>query len=157
MKSTLIVLVLAGAAAALAHADGKEGHGAHETDFGRKGDPKKVTRTVQIGMADTMRYSPSELKLRRGETVKFVVRNNGKVDHEMVLGTMKSLKEHAEMMKKQPGMHHDESHSVDVAPGKSATFVWRFTKAGTFHFGCFEPGHFEAGMVGRIEVVDAPR
>jgi uncharacterized cupredoxin-like copper-binding protein len=124
---------------------------AHD-DFGRPGDPKKATRTVRIGMADTMRYTPSELKVRPGETVKFVVHNNGKVDHEMVLGTMQALKEHAEMMKRHPGMHHDDSHSVDVAPGKFAILVWQFTKAGTFHFGCFEPGHFEAGMVGKIEV-----
>jgi uncharacterized cupredoxin-like copper-binding protein len=126
-------------------------------DFGRAGDPKKATRTVHIGMADTMRYTPSELKVRRGETVKFIVRNDGKVIHEMVLGTMQTLKEHAEMMKKHPGMHHDDAHSVDVAPKKSATLVWQFTKAGTFHFGCFEPGHFEAGMIGKIEVVENPK
>jgi uncharacterized cupredoxin-like copper-binding protein len=124
---------------------------AHD-DFGQPGDPKKVTRTVRIGMADTMRYTPSELTVRRGETIKFVIRNNGKVDHEMVLGTLQVLKEHAEMMKKHPGMEHDHSHSVDVAPGKSKAIVWRFSKAGTFHYGCFEPGHFEAGMIGKVTV-----
>jgi uncharacterized cupredoxin-like copper-binding protein len=124
---------------------------AHE-EFGKAGDPKKVTRTVRIGMADTMRYSPSELNIRRGETVKFIVRNNGKQDHEMVLGTLKDLKEHAEMMKKHPGMEHDESHMVDLKPGKTGILIWQFTRAGTFHFGCFEPGHFEAGMIGRIVV-----
>lgn len=125
--------------------------GAHD-DFGRPGDPKKATRTIRIGMADTMRYTPSELNVRRGETVRLLVRNNGKVDHEMVLGTMSTLKEHAEMMKKHPGMEHADPHSVDVAPGKSATLVWQFTKAGIFHFGCFEPGHFEAGMIGKVVV-----
>jgi len=90
--------------------------------------------------------------VKRGETVRFVVSNKGKVVHELVLGTMDDLKAHSEMMKKHPGMEHDEANAADVDPGKSGALVWRFTKAGTFHFGCFEPGHFEAGMVGRITV-----
>jgi uncharacterized cupredoxin-like copper-binding protein len=81
------------------------------------------------------------------------VRNDGKVKHEMVIGTMEELKTHAEMMKKHPGMEHDEPHIAHVAPGKNETLVWQFTKAGTFYFGCLEPGHFEAGMVGQIRVV----
>jgi uncharacterized cupredoxin-like copper-binding protein len=123
-------------------------------DFGRKGDPKKVTRTISIGMADTMRYSPSELEIQRGETVKFVVRNHGKLEHEMVIGTLKDLKTHADMMKQHPGMKHDELFAIDVGPGRTKTVVWQFTRGGTFHFGCFEPGHFEAGMVGKILVVE---
>jgi uncharacterized cupredoxin-like copper-binding protein len=122
-------------------------------DFGRAGDPKKVTRIVRIGMADTMRFSPSELTVKRGETIKFVVRNSGKVRHEMVIGTLEELKAHAELMKKHPGMEHDEPHMAHVAPGKIETLVWQFTKAGTFYFGCLEPGHFEAGMIGKLEVV----
>ena len=134
---------------ALALAGGVRAH----DDFGRPGDPKKATRTVRIGMADTMRFSPAELTIKRGETVKFILRNNGKLDHEMVIGTMQELKAHAEMMKKHPGMEHEEAHMVDVKPGKTGILVWQFTKAGTFHFGCLEPGHFEAGMIGKLEVV----
>ena len=125
---------------------------AHE-DSGRAGDANKATRTVHIGMSDTMRYAPAELTVKRGETVRFVVRNNGKLKHEMVIGTMTELKEHAEMMQKHPGMEHDESSAVDVDPGKTGVLVWQFTKAGVFHFGCLEPGHFEAGMVGKVEVI----
>jgi len=125
---------------------------AHD-DVGRAGDTKKATRTVYVGMADTMRFSPAELKVKRGETIRFVVRNNGKLKHEMVIGTMKELKEHAEMMKKHPGMEHDESSAVDVEPGKTGVLVWQFTKAGVIHFGCLEPGHFEAGMIGKVQVV----
>ena len=124
---------------------------AHE-DFGRPGDPKKATRTVRIGMADTMRFSPPELTIKRGETVKFVVRNHGKVKHEMVIGTLEELKTHAEMMKKHPGMEHDEPYMAHVQPGKKAEIAWRFTKPGEFHFGCLIPGHFEAGMIGKIRV-----
>jgi Cu/Ag efflux protein CusF len=72
----------------------------------------------------------------------------------MVLGTRKELEEHAEMMRKHPGMEHDEPHMLHVAPGRSGEMGWRFTKAGEFMYGCLEPGHFEAGMVGSIVVTE---
>ena len=125
-----------------------------EKAFGREGDPKKTSRTIQINMADTMRYSPSEIHVKTGETVRFQVKNSGKVMHEIVLGTMKELKEHAELMKKFPGMEHDEPYMAHVAPGKTERIVWQFTKAGEFYYGCLIPGHFEAGMVGKINVIE---
>ena len=123
-----------------------------ETTFGREGDPKKITRTIAVGMTDAMRYSPMEITVQRGETVRFIAKNTGKVMHEMVLGTMQALKEHAELMKKFPGMEHDEPHMAHVKPGKSEHLVWQFTKAGAFYYGCLMPGHFEAGMVGKVIV-----
>lgn len=123
-----------------------------ETAFGRTGDPKRVTRTVRIGMADTLRFTPAAFDVKRGETIRFEVTNSGRVLHEMVLGTLQDLKEHAQMMQKHPGMEHDEPYMAHVAPGKTATIVWQFTKAGEFHFGCLVPGHFEAGMVGKVTV-----
>ena len=123
-----------------------------EMAFGREGDPKKVTRTVQVDMSDRMRFTPAAMAVKQGETVKFIIRNSGKVMHEFVLGSMKELKVHAELMKRHPGMEHDEPYMVHVAPGKTGTIVWQFTRGGDFHFGCLIPGHFEAGMIGRIEV-----
>ena len=123
-----------------------------EKAFGKEGNPKKVSRTVKIDMADTMRYSPSEITVKRGETIRFEAKNSGKVMHEIVLGTMKELKEHAELMKKHPGMEHDEPYMAHVAPGKTERFVWQFTKPGEFFYGCLIPGHFEAGMMGRVNV-----
>jgi uncharacterized cupredoxin-like copper-binding protein len=123
-----------------------------ETPFGREGDPAKAARTVNIGMSDELRFVPAELTVRRGETVRFRVRNSGQVMHEMVLGTLQDLKEHAEMMKKYPAMKHHAPYMAHVAPGKTETMVWQFTKAGEFHYGCLVPGHFEAGMVGTLIV-----
>ena len=123
-----------------------------EYAFGREGNSKKTTRTIHINMADTMRFTPSVLTIKRGTTVNFVVRNNGKLMHEMVIGTMKELKQHAEIMRRHPGMEHDEPHMTHVAPGKTGAIVWQFTNAGEFHFGCLEPGHLEAEMVGKIIV-----
>jgi uncharacterized cupredoxin-like copper-binding protein len=125
---------------------------AEEKPFGRAADPKKANRTIRVDMSDRMRFSPAELEVRRNDTVRFVVKNSGKQMHEMVLGTMQELKEHAELMRKHPGMEHDESWMAHVAPGKTADLGWQFTKPGTYYYGCLIPGHFEAGMMGKVVV-----
>src|SRR5688572_4008440 len=123
-----------------------------ETAFGREGDAKKVSRTIAVDMSDQMRFKPAGLPVKQGETIRFRVKNSGKVMHEMVLGTMADLKEHAELMQKHPGMEHEEPYMAHVAPGKTETMVWQFSTVGEFHYGCLVPGHFEAGMFGRILV-----
>jgi len=101
-----------------------------ETAFGKTGDATKAARTIRVDMSDKMRFSPASISVKQGETVKFVVRNSGKTLHEFVLGTMPELREHAELMKKHPGMEHDEPYMAHVAPGKTQTVIWQFTKAG---------------------------
>ncbi len=123
-----------------------------EHAFGKQGNPKKATRIIAIDMSDTMRFGPADITVKQGETVKFVVTNKGKMMHEMVIGTMDELKEHGEMMKKHPGMEHDEPYMSHVSPGKKQDLVWQFTKAGEFYYACLIPGHFQAGMVGKIKV-----
>lgn len=130
----------------------KGGAEMERTDFGQTGDPRKVTRTIPVDASDAMRFTPGELIVKRGETVRFVVTNSGKQMHEMVLGTMAELKEHAALMRKYSEMEHDEPYMVHVAPGKKAQIIWQFTKAGEFHYGCLLPGHFEAGMIGKVIV-----
>jgi uncharacterized cupredoxin-like copper-binding protein len=122
------------------------------TPFGQEGDPGKVTRTIKVGMNDRMRFTPGSIAVKRGDTVKFVVRNDGQVLHEMVLGTPAALKEHAELMKKFPEMEHADANMAHVKPGKAGEIVWQFTKPGEFQFACLQPGHFEAGMVGKVVV-----
>lgn len=125
---------------------------AEERPFGQPGDPARVTRTVTIRMNDKMRYAPARLAVRRGETLRLLVRNDGKALHEIVLGTMDDLKAHAALMREHPGMEHDEPHMAHVAPGTTETMVWTFSRRGTFYYGCLVPGHFETGMVGRVTV-----
>ena len=132
---------------------------AEEKPFGRAGNPKNAARTVRIAMDDQMRFvaaprahGPGDVEVKRGETVRFVVRNDGKVMHEMVLGRMQELKEHAELMRKFPGMEHNEPYMAHVAPGKKGEIVWQFTRAGEFHYACLIPGHLEAGMIAKITV-----
>jgi uncharacterized cupredoxin-like copper-binding protein len=158
--NALAFAVLAlGMSASFAHGD--EEHGAprkfdaskvEPTEFGQEGNPKKVTKTVRVDMTDAMRFTPSDVTVKRGETVKFVVHNDGKVLHEMVLGTKEAIAEHAELMKKFPEMEHADANMAHVKPGKSGEIVWQFTKAGEFKFACLQPGHFEAGMVGKVVV-----
>ncbi|MEW5864055.1 MAG: cupredoxin family protein [Pseudomonadota bacterium] len=149
------------ATGALAHGDSHENTlaaaaaaaAADDKPFGRAGDPKKVSRTIRIDMTDEMEYLPNGLRLRAGETVKITVHNRGRIVHELVLGTMDSLKEHAELMRRHPEMEHAEPYMVHVRPGKTETIVWEFTQPGAFYYGCLIPGHFESGMVGLIRVL----
>ena len=123
-----------------------------QTAFGIGGDPSKVSRTIDMDAHDTFRYSPDQVTVKRGETIRFVMRNKGQILHEMVIGTKKDLQEHAELMKKFPEMEHEAPNMLHVAPGKSGEIVWRFNRAGTFSFACLIAGHFEAGMVGTVIV-----
>lgn len=122
----------------------------HAAAFGKPGKRAKVARTIKVGMDDTMRFSPANIAVKRGETIKFVVKNSGKLKHEIVLGSVKDLKEHAELMRKFPAMEHADPNQVTVAPGKTGVLVWQFTKAGTVDFACLQPGHYEAGMAGKV-------
>jgi len=123
-----------------------------EKAFGKAGDPNKVTRTIRFRMSDKMRFDPSHVTVKQGETIRFKLRNDGKLMHEMVFGTPEELKEHAELMKKFPGMEHDEPYMAHVAPGKTEEIVWQFTKAGEFDFACLIAGHFDGGMMGKVKV-----
>ena len=99
-----------------------------------------------------MRFTPDNVMVKQGETIKFVVKNSGKVKHEMVLGMEKELKEHYEVMKKNPEMEHADENMVTVQPGKSGEIIWQFTKAGKVNFACLQPGHYDAGMKGAVMV-----
>lgn len=131
---------------------------AEQTAFGKAADPRKA-KAVVVHMSDAMRFSPSEIVVKKGDVVRFEVKNDGKVMHEMVLGTKKELAEHAALMKKFPDMEHDEPHMAHVPPGKTGVIGWQFTHPGEFYFACLIPGHYEAGMFGKVTVTDhdAPR
>lgn len=155
--TTLISLTVA--VPAFAHGDedhdkkgAMEQHEDHASALGKPGDPAKIDRTVEIIMSDTMRYSPSRIPVKKGETIRFVLKNEGKLKHEMVLGTIRELKEHAAMMQKMPEMEHADPNMIGVEPGKTGELVWQFTKSGKFDFACLQPGHYEAGMKGKIAV-----
>lgn len=154
MKLTSIITAAAIAfvtSTALAAGNHAGGHGESDA-IGKPGKAANVKRTVTVDMLDTMRFKPDNIIAKQGETIKFIVKNSGKIKHEMVLGTEKELKEHYEIMKKNPEMEHADDNQVTVLPGKSGVIVWQFTKAGKVNFACLQPGHYDAGMKGAVVV-----
>lgn len=154
-RLTLAALLLSAAPSLAIAAPGTPGHG-HETfTAGEPGDPKKPARVVQISMKEDdgkMLFIPDRIEVRRGEQVKFILRNNGEIQHEFMLASRAENDKHAELMKKYPDMEHDDPNGKTLETKKTAELVWKFTKAGEFEFACLIPGHREAGMHGKVVV-----
>ena len=153
MKSRNLLIAIPGILLAMtAMASGKHAGGHDDEAIGKPGVASKVTRTVNVDMKDDMRFHSSNFDVKQGETIRFVAKNSGQVKHEMVLGTEKELKEHYEVMKRNPEMEHADANMVTVAPGMSGEIIWQFTKVGKVDFACLQPGHYDAGMKGLIKV-----
>ena len=122
---------------------------------GEPGDATKPARIVQVTMTEVdgkMLFLPNRIEIKKDEQVKFVLRNNGELDHEFILATTAENLKHAESMKKNPDMEHDDPHGMRLAPKKTDQIVWRFTQVGVFEYSRLIPGHREAGMIGTIVV-----
>jgi uncharacterized cupredoxin-like copper-binding protein len=117
--------------------------------FGSPGEEAEVTKTIQVQATDQFRFVFDRTDIRRGDVVKFVVANLGKLRHEFSIGDVPSQRAHAAMMKKMPGMMHNDPNTTTLEPGETKTLVWKFDKAMSTDlvFACHEPGHYEAGMV----------
>ncbi|EYD71437.1 cupredoxin domain-containing protein [Limimaricola hongkongensis] len=163
MKSLITALALLPfASSALAG----PGHGAAH-GIGEPGDPAKVDRVVEIAM-DEMSYSPASVEVAAGETIRFVVSNEGRLVHEFNLGTPDSWATHEDEMQammregmmsmrrvdhekmQEMGMAHDDPNSLLLEPGESAEIVWTFPEDGQVGYACNVPGHLEAGMKGKV-------
>ena len=172
-------LLLAGCLLALSA--GAMADTAHTYAFGQPASADKATRTVEVVLQD-MSFSPKSLDVKAGETVRFVLVNKGQLLHEFNLGDAAMHAEHQkQMMQMQSsgmlnatgmgkmdhgamdhgamgnmgnmgGMKHDDPNSVLVEPGKTAELTWTFTKASGLEFACNIPGHYQAGMVGKLNV-----
>lgn len=130
--------------------------GHHGYSFGEPGKAAEASRTIAIEANDQMRFIHEPFEIKQGETVRFEVRNSGKVRHEFSIGDAASQRAHALMMKKMPDMQHgDDPSAVTLEPGESKTLVWKFSKAipaGQVLFACQIPGHFEAGMHSKVKL-----
>ena len=169
----LVGMIAAGPALAAGQHAG--GHG-HATSFGEPGQAAQATRTVEITAKDH-EFSPPSIRVKPGETVRFVIRNAGEFLHEFNIGTpamhaehqkeMAMMMEHgmltptgighrmASMDHARTGaampMKHDDPNSVLVGPGETKELVWTFSRAADLQFACNVPGHYESGMVGAIQ------
>ena len=151
---------------------------AHTYDFGQPAVAGKATRSVEVVMGD-MSFDPKAIEVKAGETVRFVLVNKGQLLHEFNLGDAAMHARHQqEMLQMQKsgmltptamkemshdiagmdhssmghGMQHDDPNSVLVEPGKTAELTWTFSKATSLEFACNIPGHYQAGMVGKLTV-----
>ncbi len=155
MKILLLAFAtLLTASAAFAAGTGEHSH--DEMDVGRPGIEAEVTRTINVRMYETedgeYLYEPRDLGVKAGETIRFVIVNEGESPHEFVLDTLPKNAEHKALMEKFPEMEHDDPNAVRLEPGKEGTIIWTFANSGAFEFACLIPGHYEAGMVSPVTV-----
>jgi putative spermidine/putrescine transport system substrate-binding protein len=125
---------------------------ANASRIGQPGDPSQVSRTITMTMSDTMRFTPDRIEVRKGETVRFVLQNEGRLRHELVLGEPEALRRHAAMMQTMPDMQHSGPNMASLAPGERGQLIWKFTRTGTVTFACLQSGHLDAGMRGAVAV-----
>ena len=157
MKTALTGLLLASLATpAIAAGNHAGGHG--EMAVGEPGQKSKVTQTIRVSMKETddgrMVFTPDSFKVRKGQTIRFAVKNDGEVDHEFVLDQEDRVMEHKALMEKFPEMEHDDPNAIRLAPGESGEIVWKFTNDGVFKVACLVPGHYDAGMHGNVTVAE---
>ncbi len=135
------------------HGDHGASHGSGGSAAGKPGNASMPTRDIQIVTLDAMRFDPNSVRVKAGETIRFVVTNAGQVQHEFVIGDPKEQEEHAEMMRKMPSMKHADNNMLTLTPGETKALLWEFDKGGEFEIACHVPGHYEAGMRGKVSVI----
>jgi uncharacterized cupredoxin-like copper-binding protein len=133
-----------------------EAHDAHDhLSAGEPGNSQNASRTVKVAMAEDgkrMLFDPPAITVRLGEQILFVLFNEGTEDHEFILATRAENREHAVFMKKFPNMEHNDPNAKRLSALDSGELVWKFTKRGEFEYACLIPGHYKAGMHGKIIV-----
>ena len=142
--------------------------------IGEKGKSSEVNRTIEIKMYDNY-YEPHEIKIKKGETIKFIVHNYGELVHEFNIATkemhikhqpeMMKMVEHEillpnkidkkkmkKMSKKDHTMGHSHSNSVLLEPNEVGEIIWKFSTNVNLEAACNVPGHYETGMVAHIKI-----
>ena len=142
--------------------------------IGEKGKLSEVTRTIEIKMYDNY-FEPKEIKIKKGETIKFVISNNGELVHEFNIATKEMHIKHQpemmkmveneilfpdkidmekmkEMAKKDHSMAHSHSNSVLLEPNEIGELIWKFSTNANLEGACNVPGHYEVGMVADIKI-----
>ena len=141
--------------------------------IGVKGNLDDVNRIIKVSMYDNY-YEPNKFIVKKNETIKFEIENKGQLVHEFNIASKKMhLKHQPEMMtmveneillvdkidkekmkemsKKNPTMAHSHSNSVLLSPGESAELIWKFSNSLDLEAACNVPGHYEAGMIAKID------
>lgn len=123
--------------------------------FGEPADAADADRRIEVDANDDLSYDPDTIEADAGETITFVVTNTGETVHEFTLGDRAAQEEHAaEMAGMEQGemMDHDEPNTLSLAPGETGELTWRFSGSGEVLYACHEPGHYDGGMAGSVNV-----
>jgi len=172
ITAALLAFAVISSSAAFAHGEKK-----HETDIGEKGDASNASRTIEVSMTDNA-FEPSQISIKAGETVRFVIRNDGELVHEFNVGTSKMHAAHREEMTQMVDMgvleadrinhdvmghgngnmmmKHDDPNAVLLEPNQTAEVVWTFPESTSLQFACNVPGHYEDGMMGEFQIEGGP-
>ena len=142
--------------------------------IGSKGDETDVTRVIKVVMYDNY-YEPSSFQIKEGETVKFEVENAGMLVHEFnIANKMMHMKHQPEMIKMAENgillafsidkekmkkmakmgksMGHSHSNSVLLEPKQKGDIIWKFDNAVNIEVACNVPGHYQAGMIAKVNI-----
>ena len=142
--------------------------------IGSKGDETDVTRVIKVVMYDNY-YEPSSFQIKEGETIKFEVENAGMLVHEFnIANKMMHMKHQPEMMKMaengillafsidkekmkkmakmDKSMGHSHSNSVLLEPKQKGDIIWKFDNAVNIEVACNVPGHYQAGMIAKVNI-----
>ncbi|MDA8363970.1 MAG: plastocyanin/azurin family copper-binding protein [Gammaproteobacteria bacterium] len=130
--------------------------------YGSPGHALAVTRTIKIAALDSMKFQPSKVDVRPGQTVRFVIRNLGRQQpHEFLIGNRAEQRDYEALAEEHPGLRKlvDAPNGVTIPPGQTRTLIWHFpNRTGTLEYACHEPLHYAAGMVGYIHMTpEAPK
>ena len=142
--------------------------------IGSKGNENDISRVIKVIMNDNY-YEPSSFQINAGETIKFEVENAGELVHEFnIANKMMHMKHQPEMekmveneilfadsidknkMKKMAkidkSMGHSHSNSVLLEPKQKGNIIWRFDNAVNIEVACNVPGHYQAGMIAKVNI-----
>ena len=153
MPTTGIALFTGPAFAAGSHTDSHD----KMMKIGKPGKASQVSRSIEVTMKETddgqMIFEPDILKIRKGETIRFVIKNAGELEHEIVFDDHQEAMKHKALMEKSQEMEHDDPNAVRLEAGAQGEILWTFLNESEFEFACLIPGHYEAGMKGQLNVV----
>lgn len=153
-QGNLLLVLLLSASAAMAQG--------HDMDmpqrfaFGQPAEEAAATRTIHVEASDAMQLKFDATDIHRGEVVRFIVHNSGQALHEFSIGDDAFRRVHQPAMRQtMAGMHHHAANVLSLKGGETATLVWRFEplRGKALLFACYVPGHFEAGMYQRLELL----
>lgn len=157
MKTSITTAVVATLLTGTAYAGGTHSHShGDEMAIGMPGKAEHARTTIEIVMKETddgqMLFEPATLDVKKGQTVRLKFTNKGELAHEFVMDERQAIMDHKVAMEKYPDMEHADPNAIHLEPGESGEIIWTFSKLGSFEFACLIPGHFEAGMTGKLTV-----